>query len=183
METLSEAKIRAKYPGNLAQHLLELNGKLNTIAGKENNKFSIPVEHRFYITKNKNNADQIVRIAKEGEIPVAVIKSVSSPNETHKFTTTQGIFYIDSALRKRGVSLWYGGKEDVRFNSFHFNNFTKHYGIKSREDLCYTDTHDKQKRYYYSQKGLDFIVEELCKDPRNILTKLKTKKEPGAKEF
>ena len=183
METLSEAKIRAKYPGNLAQHLLELNGKLNTIAGKENNKFSIPVEHRFYITKNKNNADQIVRIAKEGEIPVAVIKSVSSPNETHKFTTTQGIFYIYSALRKRGVSLWYGGKEDVRFNSFHFNNFTKHYGIKSREDLCYTDTHDKQKRYYYSQKGLDFIVEELCKDPRNILTKLKTKKEPGAKEF
>jgi hypothetical protein len=26
---------------------------LNTIAGKENNKFSIPVEHRFYITKNE----------------------------------------------------------------------------------------------------------------------------------
>lgn len=92
-------------------------------------------------------------------------------------------FYIERALRKRGVNLWYGGKGDVRFTSFHFNNFTKHYGIKSREDLCYTDTHDKQKRYYYSQKGLDFIVEELCKDPRNILTKLKTKKEPRAKEF
>lgn len=96
---------------------------------------------------------------------------------------TQGIFYIDSALRKRGVSLWYGGKEDVRFNSFHFNNFTKHYGIKSREDLCYTDTHDKQKRYYYSQKGLDFIVEEFARIPEISSQSSKTKKEPGAKEF
>ena len=118
METLSEAKIRAKYPGNLAQHLLELNGKLNTIAGKENNKFSIPVEHRFYITKNKNNADQIVRIAKEGEIPVAVIKSVSSPNETHKFTTTQGIFYIDMPLENEGLAYGTAGKRTLDLTLF-----------------------------------------------------------------
>jgi len=182
LETLSEVKIRSKYPKNLATHLLELNGKLNTIAGRENNKFSIPVEHRFYTTKNKNNATEIVRLAKDGEIPVAFVKTISSPNETHKYTTKQGITYVENALKKRGAKLSYGEKEDVKFNSYHFNNFTKRYGIKNQIELCYTDTHNKQKRYYYSQKALDFMVEELCKDPGNILTKLKTKKEPGAKE-
>jgi hypothetical protein len=183
LETLSEAKIRAKYPDNLAQHLLELNGKLNMIAGKENSKFSIPVEHRFYVTKDKNDATQIIRIAREGEVPIAYVKENVDPNVAYNFTTKKVIVYVDKALKKRGIKLSYGEqKETVKFNSFHFNNFTKYYGIKNRPELCYTDTHDKQKRYFYSQKALDFIVEELCKDPGKILTKLKTKKEPGAKE-
>ena len=180
---MSESKIRAKYPTNLAEHLLELNGKLNTIAGQENNKFSIPVEHRFYVTKNKNEATEIVRIAKEGEIPVAFVNKVSSPNETHKYTTTQGVTYVANALRKRGVSLTYGQNKEAKFTKFHFGNFTKHYGLKNQQQFCYIDTHDKQKRYYYSQKALDFMVEELCKDPDDILTKLKEKKVPGAKDF
>ncbi|WP_462373680.1 hypothetical protein [Turicimonas muris] len=71
----------------------------------------------------------------------------------------------------------------VEFNKYHCKLLIDYFDMKSKADFCYVDKHDKMERYYYSQKAAEFVLRELCKDPENILTKLKTKKVPGAKAF
>lgn len=183
VDTLSEKAIRAKYPEKLATHLLTIHSELNALASQENNKFAIRIEHHLFITKDKEAATDTLRIAKDGEVPVAVLKKVSDPNETHKYTTKTGIAYIRTALKRLGTTLRYKGSS-TEFNKFHFNNFCKRFGIKRIPKYCYVDAHDKNLRYFYSQVGLDYVVEELRKDADDILTKLSQKTTtPGAKEF
>lgn len=73
-----------------------------------------------------------------------------------------------------------------KFNAYHFNLFCKYYGIKENPKLCYK--HELTHTHGYSIQTIDFIVEEIKKDPDNIFQNLreylsKNKLTPGAKEF
>ncbi len=70
----------------------------------------------------------------------------------------------------------------------HFNLFCQYFGIKSNAKLCYTYKVSSQPQYSYSLQTIDFIVEEIKKDPESIIRNLKeklkkNKSTPGAKEF
>ena len=58
-----------------------------------------------------------------------------------------------------------------KFNSYHFNLFCKYYGIKDNPKLCYQ--HQLTHTYGYSIQTIDFIVEEIKKDPDNIIQNLR----------
>ena len=74
--------------------------------------------------------------------------------------------------------------EDHTFTSNDFNLFCKHYGIKENPKLCYAHRIYSQPQYTYSTQAIEFIVEEIKKDPENIIQNLKKNKlTPGAKEF
>ena len=49
----------------------------------------------------------------------------------------------------------------------------KHFGMKNNSKYCYIQNKDKQPQYTYSQAAVDFIFEELSKDPEHILTIIK----------
>ena len=76
---------------------------------------------------------------------------------------------------KANKQVKYNGK-NTKFNSFHFNNFCKHYGLKDNQKFCYIHTQYAQPQYTYSQQAIDFIVVELTKDPEHILDNIKAKK-------
>ena len=78
--------------------------------------------------------------------------------------------------------------EAKRFNSSHFRLFCQYFEIKNNPKLCYTYKISSQPQYSYSLQTIDFIVEEIKKDPENIIQNLKEKMQknkstPGAKEF
>ncbi len=68
-------------------------------------------------------------------------------------------------------------------NIYHFNNFIKFFGIKDNKKLCWKYSTGETDFYKYSLQALELIVDEIKKDPDNILDNIKNKLTPGAKEF
>lgn len=137
-----------------------------------NAKFSIRIDHFYFITKNKDLATNLVKIDNNSKDTIKIVKELKDPNNTHKYTAKHCIIQIKESLLKQKINLKYNGKA-VEFNSFHFNNFCKHFGLKENSQYCYIHKQFSNPQYSYSQKAIDFIVGELVKDPEHILDNIK----------
>lgn len=172
MKSLDEAEIIAKYPEEIAQKILDIKNDIEDISSDNNEKFSIKIEHLHYITKNKNEATSFVKVNNNADTSVKIIKELKDPNNTHKYTSKTCIEAIRIALSKENITIKYNGAI-VKFSSFHFINFCKYYNLKENEKLCYVHKQFSQPQYSYSQAMIDFIVEEIKKDPDHILDNIK----------
>ena len=75
-------------------------------------------------------------------------------------------------LKRKKILLKYHG-ENVTFNKFHFSNLVKYYGIKDNDRFCWKYTVGNTSFFRYSQQALDFLAEELKKDPEHLLDNIK----------
>lgn len=172
MKALDESEIIAKYPEEIATKLLDIKNKVDELTYNNNAKFAIHIEHHHFITKKKETATSIVGIDNSADAKVKIIKELKDPNNTHKYTAKSCISIIREHLLKEGIILIYNGNE-VKFTSFHFQNFIKHFGLKDNTKFCYIHKQFTMPQYSYSQQAIDFILEELRKDPSNILNNIK----------
>ncbi len=168
MKSLNENVIRAKYPEELVEKLLSTKRVLDPMIEENNQGFAIKIEHFHYITKNKSKATSFVHIDRQAETGVKIIKELQDPNDTHKFSMKNAIKEIDKRLHKDGI--------DFKMNTHKFNLFNVHYGIKENPRFCYVHRQYSQPTYSYSMQAIEFIVEEIKKDPINIIENLKRTK-------
>ena len=172
LQTLEDNKIVGKYPEEIANKFLENKNKIEDLSINNNAKFSIRIDHHYFITKNKDLATNIVKIDNSSENSIKIVKELKDPNNTHKYTAKHCIEIIKEQLLKQNINLIYNGNI-VKFSSFHFTNFCKHFGLKDNTEYCYTHKQFTTPQYSYSQKAIDFIVSELSKDPKHILNNIK----------
>ena len=172
MKALDESEIVAKYPEEIAQKILTTKNDIEDLSSTSNEKFSIKIEHLHYITKNKDEATSLVKVDNTAETSVKIIKELKDPNNTHKYTSKSCIESIRSQLAKENIIVKYNGNS-TKFNSFHFTNFCKYYNLKNNDKLCYIHKQYSQPQYSYSQSMIDFIVNEIKKDPEHILDNIK----------
>lgn len=170
MKALDESEIIAKYPEEIATKLLTINENISDIIQANNDKFAIRIEHYHFITKNKDKATSFVSIDNSSDAKVKIIKELKDPNDTHKYSSTSCVNEICIRLNRLGITLKFNGT-NKKFNAYHFNLFCKYYGIKENPKLCYR--HQLTGRYGYSIQTIDFIVEEIKKDPENIIQNLR----------
>ena len=137
MKALQESEIITKYPEEIATKLLSVKSNIDDLMTNTNEKFAIRIEHFHFITKDKSKATSIIGIDKSADTKAKIIKEIQDPNNTHKYTAKSCIAHIQTRLRKSNVVLLYNGNP-TKFNIYHFNNFSKHYGIKEQPSLCYT---------------------------------------------
>lgn len=168
MKSLNENVIRAKYPEELVEKLLSTKRVLDPMIEENNQGFAIKIEHFHYITKNKSKATSFVHIDRQAETGVKIIKELQDPNDTHKFSMKNAIKEIEKRLHKDGI--------DFKMNTHKFNLFNVHYGIKENPRFCYVHRQYSQPTYSYSMQAIEFIVEEIKKDPINIIENLKRTK-------
>lgn len=168
MKALDESIIRAKYPEEIANKLIDTNNKLEPMIAENNQSFAIKVEHLHFITKDKSKATSFVHIDKEAESGVKIIKELKDPNNTHKFTMKNAIKEINRRLQSEGINF--------EINQYIFNLFNKVYGIKENEKYCYVHRQYAQPSYTYSMQTIDLIVGEIQKDSENIVEYLKKTK-------
>lgn len=185
--SLNVDEIRVKYPPEIAERLISAEAKLSSIISDNNNRFAIRVNHYYYITKDENKATAKVKVDKESEIGVRFVTELKDPNDTHKYPCKLCCEEIKKRLKKNNILMFVNG-EVKEFNTSHFNLFCEYYDIKNNNKLCYTYKISTRPRYSYSLQTIDFIVEEIKKDPENIIQNLKekiakNKSTPGAKEF
>lgn len=167
MKSLNESTIRAKYPEEIAEKILETNSALLPMINENNQSFAIKIEHHHYITKDKNKATSFVHIDKDAEAGVKIIKELKDPGNTHKFTMKTALKEINRQLQNAGIG--------IKINAYHFNLFNKVYGLKENENYCYVHRIYAQPSYSYSMQAIELIVDEIKKDPEHILEYLKSR--------
>lgn len=169
---ITETEIRAKYTKEIADKLLNLNDSLIPLIEGNNNHFAIKVEHYYFITKDKDKATETVSIDNSASEKVKIIKELKDPNVTHKYTMKMLNDEVTQRLRKSGI--------DITFNKFTFQLFCNYYKIKDNPKLCFVNRIGSQPTYSYSQQAIEFIVQEIKKDPDNIISNLKEKLKKGS---
>ena len=175
----SDESINAKYDQELAKKLISRRNDLAILEKEENNpKFSISIRQDIYITKNKKNADLTVAFAKESDSKVRVVKELKDPSNTHNFAFSNVVKSVNDRILSEKIPFSYitksTGVERNTFNKSDLILFMNFYGLKNDAAYSYahkTEGHDPT--YSYSPKIVDFIVEQIKKDPQGIIDTLK----------
>ena len=171
-EALNEEVIRAKYTQQVAEKLINVNRIVSEMISENNSNFAIRVEHHYYQTKDRNDATEFYHIEKEASEGVRTIKELKNPNNTHKYNAKKCITEINKQLdRKRIVPLFKG--EPKQMNSYFFQLFLIYFGLKQNEKYCFVYQVQSTPIYSYSQQTVDFIVNEIEKDPEYIFDRIK----------
>ena len=172
MKSFNETEIRAKYPEELSKKILNTYATLTPLIQNNNNNFTIKIEHYHYITKNKNEATELLFIDNNASENVKVIKELKDPNVTHKYNMKKLNQEVSQRLQKIGI--------DLKFNQYHFKLFCNYFNIKSNPKFCFINKIEAYPTYSYSLGAIDFIVNEIKKDPNNIISNLKEKLKKGS---
>lgn len=174
LKSLDETEIRGKYEKQVAEKLIAVNDSLQDLVENNNSNFAIKIEHYYYATKKKSEATEIYHIDKSAKEGIRTIKELKDPNRTHKYNAKSCIKEINKRLIKDGIKILYNGIE-TKFNMYHVQLFTSYFGLKENERMCFTYQISTQPQYSYSQQAIDFIYEEIKKEPDTILENLKQK--------
>lgn len=169
-EPLSNEQIKMKYPAEIAQKFIQQSNEIDVLNKEyDSDKFSINIAQRLYITRKKKNADFTVRIEKNSENSVAIVKDIKDPSDTHKYSYNNVIMAVNERLNKQNIKLQYKSS----FNQYVLNMIIDFYDIKSNPKYSYEHVIEKQHSYTYSQQFVEFVVTEIKKDPQHFVESLK----------
>lgn len=176
-DDLDPSLIRAKYSTETAERLLSTKKELKELEKGNNPSFAIEINHNFYITKKVNHADATVRIAKDGEIPVQIIKEQKDPSNTHKYSQGHCVKEINKILSREKVGFEYydpiNKKTRRKFTTGDFQLFLKFFELKTNERYTYRHVIGNMVSYSYSFPTIEFIVNEVRKDPKHVVKNVK----------
>lgn len=133
-------------------------------------KYSIPIETRLVITKDPNKADFAVNVSKTADTNITIVRDIKDPNSIFTFAQRKVIDSVNKRLKKKHILLdkiKNGEPVKDKFTSNDFQLFIKFYDIKNKESMCYH--YNIGNRYGYSQKVVDFIIDEIEKNHSIIL--------------
>lgn len=176
LEPLTNEQIKIKYPKEIAQRLIFQKNDIETTTDLiESNKFSIQIKHNLYQIKSKNEADFTFKISKDSSIGIRPITKIKDPSETHKYSYSNLIKDIQKRLSTGHIHFSYetSSGEKETFNSYALNLFLRVYDMKKNEKYAFKHIIGKSETYSYSQQAAEFIVNEIKKDPHNIISKLR----------
>lgn len=169
-EPLSSEQIRLKYPPEIAERFIQQSNQIDVLTQEyDSDKFAIPIKQNLYITKKKDEADFVIAMASESPNKVAIVKELKDPANTHKYAFNNVIAVVNNRLSKSNIKLGYKNG----FNSYVLNLFIEFYDIKNDNKYSYKHSLGNSASYTYSEKLVDFIVNEIKKNPDGFVESLK----------
>lgn len=169
-EPLSNEQVRLKYPPEIAERFIQQSNQIDVLTQEYNSdKFAIPIKQNLYITKKKDEADFVIAMASESPNKVAIVKELKDPANTHKYAFNNVIAVVNNRLSKSNIKLGYKNG----FNSYVLNLFIEFYDIKSDNKYSYKHSLGNSTSYTYSERLIDFIINEIKKNPDGFVESLK----------
>lgn len=169
-EPLSNEQIRLKYPPEIAERFIQQSNQIDVLTQEyDSDKFAIPIKQNLYITKKKAEADFVIAMASESPNKVAIVKELKDPANTHKYAFNNVIAVVNNRLSKSNIKLGYKNG----FNSYVLNLFIEFYDIKSDNKYSYKHSLGNSTSYTYSERLIDFIINEIKKNPDGFVESLK----------
>lgn len=175
---LDNEQIKLKYTPEVAEKLIQQANEIDVLNEVyASDKFAINIRQNLYITKKKDDADFVVSIEKGSKNKVEIIKELKDPSDTHKYSYQSVITVVSERMHRENIRIGY----EKGFNSFVLNMFIDFYDIKREPKYSYKHTIGNQEQYTYSQQFIDFIIEEIKKNPDTFVESLKQRKKitPG----
>lgn len=170
--------LRAKYTPEVAARLLRMQTSIDQTAEVENNiKYSAYFHTEFVLSKKHgipiqvdNNADTHARI----------IKQLINPTDKYPYSMKKLIELVNRKLKHRSISFVCNNDQNAKFSRYHFRLFIACYDMKQEKKYCYDRSSPEERKngrhsYIYSDQAVEFIVDEIAKDPQHIIQKLKNK--------
>lgn len=167
---LSNEQILMKYPPEIAEKLIQKGNDIDVSTEMyASDKFALSVKQNLYITKKRSEADFVVSIAPGSDNRVAKVKELKDPSDTHKYSYNNVISAVQEGLKKRSIKLGYKSG----FNSFVLNQVIEFYNAKAEPKFAYRHKIGNQTQYTYSQQFVDFIIEEISRDPAKFVDSIR----------
>lgn len=169
-EPLTNEEIKIKYPPEIAQKFIQQSNEIDVLNKEyDSDKFAINIAQHLYITKKKKDADFTVKIEKSSDNPVAIVKDVKDPSDTHKYSYNNVITAVNESLNKRGIQMGY----KHGFNQYVLNMIIEFYSVKQIPKFAYEHIIGNQHSFTYFQQFVEFIVREIRKGPQHFVESLK----------
>lgn len=168
--------LRAKYTPEVAERLLGMQSDIFSRAEEDTNgKYS---GYYFYTEFRLSKKEGIpLKITKDANTGARVIKQLIDPADKYPYRRKDVLNEVNRKMMRNRVRLVYKDDADARLNGYHFELFTKCYGMKGDERYSYdrssrVEKKGKQHAYLYSNAAIDLIYEEIRKDPGHIIENL-----------
>ena len=172
-EPLDNEQIRLKYAPEIAEKLIQQANEIDILNETyDSDKFAINIRQKLYITKKKDEADFKVSIEKGTNNRVEIIKELKDPANTHRYAYKTVITAVTERLSREGIRIDY----EKGFNTYVLNLFMEFYDIKNDPVYTYKHSIGEQERCTYSQQLVDFILEEIKKNPDKFVESLRQRK-------
>lgn len=169
-ETLTNEEIKIKYSPEIAEKLINQTNEIEVLSKEyDSDRFAINIKQNLFITKKRDEADFVLRLEKNADTPIDIIKELKDPADTHKYSFENVITAVQERLKKKNIKMSYS----KGFNSYVMNEFLTFYSIKTDEKYSYKHKIGKYEHFTYSQQLIEFIVKEIEKDPQKIVESLK----------
>lgn len=167
MKAIKNTSIIAKYPEEISNKLIGRKAEIDEINEVANPEFSIKIEHHHYLVRDKSKATSFVKLDSGANSKVKILKDIKDPNNTHPYNMKKLIEEIKKQLKRNDI--------DIELNQYVCLLFVNYYRFKGDERYCFEYKSGERSLYTYSRQAIDFIVEEIKKDPDNIVNNLKKK--------
>lgn len=89
----------------MAEKLIADRSKIEQKILENNSDFAIPVETRFYVTKNRNKADLTVNLDKKSDNKLKLLRELKKTNDLYPLTTKEVIKIINKKLKAKNILL------------------------------------------------------------------------------
>ncbi len=171
-------EIQAKYPKEIANKLLQTKQLIDqSIPPEGQPNFAIVVNHDWVLVKNPQNATATFSISKSAEESTYIMKQVIDPQNSYPFKTKKCVDLINNWIKSNNINfISPTATTEEKKNTFttnHFITFCEFYNIKENSKYTYKYALNTRPYYSYSQRLLDFLKEEIKKDPENIIQNLR----------
>lgn len=169
-EPLTNEQIKIKYPSEIAEKFIQQSNKIDVLSTEYNSdKFSIDIKQNLYIVRKKNESDFTVSVANNSKNNVTIVKDFKDPANTHKYSHCNIVSVLRDRLHINNIKLNY----KKGFNQYVLNLIINFYNIKADIRYAYSHKIGNTEYYTYSQHFVDFIFNEIKKDPINFVESLK----------
>lgn len=180
LSDIDNAEIKARYPKDIATKLLHTKHTIeDSLPLEGQSKYAITVNHDWALVKNPKHATATFSISSSAENSTYIMKQVIDPQKSYPFRAKRCIELINKWIKSNHIhfiSPTATTEEKINiFTSNHFKVFCDFYNVKENSNYTYIYSLNPQPYYSYSQKLIDFIKEEIKKDPENIVQNLKSK--------
>lgn len=172
-EPLTNEQIRMKYSPEVAEKLIQQANEIDVLSSTyDSDKFAINIRQNLCITKKKDEADFKVSIENGSDNKVAIVKELKDPADTHKYTFNTVVTAIREKMAKNNIRIDY----EKGFNKYVLKLVMDFYDVKSEPKFAYKHEFGKNERYTYSQQFVDFVFDEIKKNPDKFVESLRQEK-------
>ncbi len=177
LSTIKETEIKAKYPKEIADKLINAFEDISASIGeKPSPNYAIQIRHDIYITKKENGASAKVFITNDADKAAIILKEPKDMHSLYPYSYKKSIDMINKRIRKDNIPFVNPGSSGAQnvFNKYHFDLFLKFYNMKNDPKYCYHYIAGSVPFYSYNDRTIDLIIEEIKKNPEHVIQDLKT---------